>query len=43
MHSLCVQLHVRVNNDQMEDVLKWIEEKREAFNPSYPIQYSYLK
>ncbi|MEN8228317.1 MAG: FtsX-like permease family protein [Bacteroidota bacterium] len=35
-------LHVRVNNDQMQDVLKWVEEKRDAFNPSYPIQYSYL-
>jgi len=36
------QLHVRVNNNQMQEVLSWIEEKREAFNPSYPIQYSYL-
>lgn len=36
------QLHVRVNNNQIQDVLKWIEDKREAFNPSYPIQYSYL-
>ncbi len=35
-------LHVRVNNDQMEDVLNWVIEKREAFNPAYPIQYSYL-
>jgi len=35
-------LHIRVNNDQMQDVLSWVEEKREAFNPSYPIQYSYL-
>ncbi len=35
-------LHIRVNNDQMQDVLSWVEEKRDAFNPSYPIQYSYL-
>ena len=35
-------LHVRVQNDQMQDVLNWVEEKREAFNPSYPFQYSYL-
>ncbi len=36
------QLLVKVNNNQMQDVLKWIEDKRKAFNPSYPIQYSYL-
>ncbi len=35
-------LHIRVNNDQMQDVLNWVIEKREAFHPSYPIQYSYL-
>lgn len=35
-------LHVRVQNDQMQDVLNWVDKKREAFNPSYPIQYSYL-
>jgi len=35
-------LHVRVQNDQMQNVLNWVEEKREAFNPSYPFQYSYL-
>ena len=36
------QLYVRVKGDQMPEVLSWIEEKREAFNPAYPIQYSYL-
>ena len=35
-------LHIRVENDQMQDVLNWVVEKRNAFNPSYPIQYSYL-
>jgi len=35
-------LHVRVNSDQMQEVLSWVQEKRDAFNPSYPIQYSYL-
>jgi putative ABC transport system permease protein len=35
-------LHIKVSNDQMEDVLSWVEEKRAVFNPSYPIQYSYL-
>ncbi|MCK4746518.1 MAG: FtsX-like permease family protein, partial [Bacteroidales bacterium] len=35
-------LHVRVHNDNMQEVLGWVEEKRDAFNPSYPIQYSYL-
>ena len=35
-------LHVRVNNDQMAEALKWVMEQRDAFNPSYPIQYSYL-
>ncbi len=36
------QLHVRVSDGNMQDVLRWIEEKREAFHPAYPIQYSYL-
>jgi len=36
------QLHVRVNRDQMQEALSWIEEKRNEFNPAYPIQYSYL-
>jgi len=36
------QLHVRVNRDQMQEALSWIEEKRDEFNPAYPIQYSYL-
>ncbi len=35
-------LSVRVSGNQMEEVLPWIEEQREAFNPAYPIQYSYL-
>ncbi|MEN8201511.1 MAG: FtsX-like permease family protein [Bacteroidota bacterium] len=35
-------LHVRVNKEQMQEALSWIEEKREEFNPAYPIQYSYL-
>ena len=26
----------------MQEVLNWMKEKGEAFNPSYPIQYSYL-
>jgi len=36
------QLHVRVNEGQMQEALAWVEEKREEFNPAYPIQYSYL-
>ncbi len=36
------QLHIRAKGDQMQEVLSWAEEKREAFNPAYPIQYSYL-
>jgi len=35
-------MHIRVSNNQMQEVLSWVEEKREAFNPAYPIQYSYL-
>ncbi|MEN8156925.1 MAG: FtsX-like permease family protein [Bacteroidota bacterium] len=35
-------LSVRVSGDQMQEVLVWVEEQREAFNPAYPIQYSYL-
>lgn len=35
-------LSVRVTGGQLEEVLPWIEEKREAFNPAYPIEYSYL-
>lgn len=35
-------LSIRVAGDQMEDVLPWVEEKRSAFNPAYPIEYSYL-
>ena len=33
---------VRIMGNQMQEVLSWIEEKRAAFNPAYPIQYSYL-
>ena len=36
-------LHIRVNNGQMQEALAWVEEQREAFSPSYPIQYSYLE
>jgi len=35
-------LSIRVNGGTMEEVLPWVEEKRETFNPAYPIQYSYL-
>jgi putative ABC transport system permease protein len=35
-------LSVRVNGENYQDVLQWIEEKRNEFNPAYPIQYSYL-
>ena len=35
-------LSVRVSGQQMEEVLSWIEEKRAAFNPAFPLQYSYL-
>ena len=35
-------LSIRVSGNQMEEVLQWVEEKRAAFNPAYPIQYSYL-
>jgi len=35
-------LSVRVSGEDFQDVLQWIEEKREVFNPAFPIQYSYL-
>lgn len=36
-------LHVKVDDvAHMPEVLSWVEEKREAFSPSYPFQYSYL-
>lgn len=35
-------LYVRVSGNDMQSVLDWIEEQRAAFNPAYPIQYSYL-
>jgi len=35
-------LSIRVADQNFEDVLKWVEEKRAEFNPTYPIQYSYL-
>jgi putative ABC transport system permease protein len=31
------------NTSAMPDVLSWVTKKREAFNPAFPIQYSYLK
>jgi putative ABC transport system permease protein len=36
------QLHINVNPSQMPEALEWVEEKRNEFNPAYPIQYSYL-
>jgi putative ABC transport system permease protein len=36
-------LTVRVSGGQMQDVLNWIKEKRAAFNPVYPFQYSFLE
>ena len=36
-------LHIKVDSEEhMPEVLNWVEEKRQAFHPSYPIQYSYL-
>ena len=35
-------LSIRVSGGSMEEVLPWVEEQRETFNPAYPIQYSYL-
>ena len=35
-------LSIRVSGGDMQEVLGWIEEQRAAFNPAYPIQYSYL-
>jgi len=35
-------LSIRVKGENFQDVLKWVEEKRDEFNPVYPIQYSYL-
>lgn len=35
-------LSVRVAGENFPEVLKWVEEKRDEFSPSYPIQYSYL-
>lgn len=36
-------LHIKVDNvEHMPEVLNWVEEKRQDFHPSYPIQYSYL-
>jgi putative ABC transport system permease protein len=36
------QLHINANPGQMPEALAWVEEKRNEFNPAYPIQYSYL-
>lgn len=35
-------LSIRVAGENFPEVLKWVEEKRDEFSPSYPIQYSYL-
>ena len=35
-------LSIRVSDENFQDVLQWVEEKRDEFNPAYPIQYSYL-
>jgi putative ABC transport system permease protein len=35
-------LSVRFSEDRGNEVLQWIDEKREAFSPAYPIQYAYL-
>ena len=35
-------LSVRVQNGHMKEVLGWVEEQRNKFNPAYPVQYSYL-
>jgi putative ABC transport system permease protein len=35
-------MSVRFSEERGHEVLQWIEEKREAFNPAYPIQYAYL-
>lgn len=35
-------LSVRVQGENYQEVLNWVEEKRNEFSPAYPIQYSYL-
>jgi putative ABC transport system permease protein len=35
-------LSIRVTGENHPEVLQWVEEKRNEFNPAYPIQYSYL-
>ncbi len=35
-------LSIRVDHENFQEVLQWVEEKRDEFNPAYPIQYSYL-
>jgi putative ABC transport system permease protein len=35
-------LSIRVGDKNFQEVLQWVEEKRDEFNPAYPIQYSYL-
>jgi putative ABC transport system permease protein len=35
-------LSIRVTGDHFQEVLEWVKEKRDEFNPAYPIQYSYL-
>jgi len=35
-------LVIRTKGEHMQDAINWIMEKRDAFNPNYPIQYSIL-
>jgi putative ABC transport system permease protein len=35
-------LSIRVADNNFQEVLEWVEQKRNEFNPAYPIQYSYL-
>ncbi|TFH26149.1 MAG: ABC transporter permease [Bacteroidia bacterium] len=36
-------LTIRVNGDDMQGVIDWIEEVRKSFHPVFPIQYSFLR
>ena len=35
-------LTLRINGDDMQGVIDWIEEVRESFHPVFPLQYSFL-
>lgn len=35
-------LSVRFNGDKPQEIIEWIKEQRESFNPAYPIQYTFL-